>query len=77
MLLKSLYTKSTISEGKINFFKGFLYRPGDVGTSEFFQKYGMSFFSWEYFFLVILSISTVSIFLFFLYKKKWNIYISK
>lgn len=50
MLLKSLYTKSTISEGEMNFFKGFLYRPGDVGTSEFFQKYGMSFFRGNIFF---------------------------
>ena len=58
----------------MNFFEGFFYRPGDSGTHEFFKKYGMSFFSWEYFLLITLSLITIVTLLILLYKRKWNIY---
>lgn len=58
----------------MNFFQGFFYRPGDAGTQDFFKKYGMSFFSWEYFLIISLSIISIITLLIFLYKRKWNIF---
>ena len=56
------------------FFKGFFFRPGDKGTGDFFVQYGMSYFSWEYFLLISISIITVITLLILFYKRKWNIY---
>ena len=58
----------------MNFFQGFFYRPGDPGTNNFFLKYGMSFFCWEYFLLMFLSVTVVITMIILLKLKNFDIY---
>ena len=58
----------------MNFFQGFFYRPGDPGTNDFFLKYGMSFFCWEYFLLMFLSVTAVITMIILLKLKNFDIY---